>query len=898
MTIGELWRRAAYIVSGSRASDDLREEMQLHIDLRAEANRRAGVSDAQAEIDARRRFGNQSAVRATARDAWGFAGTEQAMRDLRHAFRRLRQRPGFSFAVIGVLALGIGATTAMFSAVDAAMLRPLPFPNAGELVALNDVEVPVDFGPGSPNVKTQADHTILISDVEALHDVFSHIAAYATGGLNVADPDHPQRIKGAMVSSDFFATMGVAPTVGRAFAGLEVAPNGPNVVILSYGLWQRLYAGHDPLGAAVQLGTGLYTVIGVMPRGFTFPDESDVWLPMPVPIVSERLSLFPNVFGSPVIARVAPGVDPRLASVRLLALWDRMAAAEPAIDGKARPGAQRAEEMHRTGAFTPLQRDLVGTQRTALLVLLGATGLLLLIACANVTNLLLAHAAARRHEIAVRAVLGASRLRVIQQLLTESVVLASIGAALGVALAPALLGAARVLIPAQLAGIAPAQIDVRVLAFATLLAGITGVGFGLWPAIGITGESPAETIKTGGRTATSRSATVGRRILAGAELALTVILLVGSGLMLRSFQRVMSLDTGMETHRVGTLEMVMPHSAGDRAHRLQKIDDIVTRISAMPGVSAVGAVNELPMRVANRIAVYITARGTPNPNPKRGGSAVRSLLASPGYFDAMGIPLKRGRLFTASDDSLAPRVAIINEKMAKEFWGDADPVGRTFTAMDTTPLTVIGIVADVRESLRGSRMETFAQMYTPITERTPESIAIVARGPLGAAQLLARMSEAVRAVDRSQAIYNVKMMDEIVSNSLAPRRANTLLVSIFAIIALVLSAIGVYAVVSHGVAQRTRELGIRTALGATGRDLLSLVARDMAWVTATGLAVGICGAWALAHVLESLLYSVTAHDTATFVVVPIVLAFAAAVATLVPARRATRVNPADVMRAD
>jgi predicted permease len=618
---------------------------------------------------------------------------------------------------------------------------------------------------------------------------------------------------------------------------------------------------------------------------------------MSVPISPATLAGL-NVFGAPVIARIASGVDPRVASQRVLALWDRMAAAEPAIDGKALPGGQRALELHKIGAFTPLQRDLVGNQRTALLILLGATGLLLVIACANVTNLLLAHAAARRHEIAVRAVLGASRLRIIRQLLIESVVLASVGAVLGIALAPALLGTARVLMPADLAGIAPAQIDARVLLFATLLTLVTGIGFGLWPALGITRDSPGETIKTGGRAATSRGATVGRRVLAGAELALTVILLVGSGLMLRSFQRVMSLDTGMETRRVGTLEMVLPRSAGGRAHRLQKIDEIVARIVATPGIAAAGVVNELPMRVANRISVFIKAAGTPNPNQQRGGNAVRILQASSGYFDALGIRLKRGRLFTAADDSLAPRVAVINEKMATEFWGAVDPVGRTFTVSDTIPVTVIGIVSDVRESLRGSRMETFGQMYSPISERTPESVAIVARGLLSGPQLLARMTEAVRAVDRSQAIFNVKMMDEIVNNSVAPRRANTLLVSIFAMIALVLSAIGVYAVVSHGVAQRTRELGIRTALGATGRDLLSLVARDMAWVTATGVLAGVGGAWALAHLLESLLYGVTAHDTATFVVVPIVLASAAAVATLVPARRATLINPAAVMRED
>ncbi len=903
MTLGELWRRMLHLVRGSRASDELREEMQLHVEMRAEANRRAGMDGADAEFAARRQFGNQVALRADSRESWGFAWPEETLRDLRYALRRLVQRPGFALAVIGVMALGIGATTAMFSAVDAAMLRPLPFPNAGELVDLKKIDVPFDPGTvlptgGSSSASLRYDvHGVMFADVAEMRDVFSHIAAYAAGGLNLADPEHPLRLKAGVVTVDFFRTLGVAPETGRTFAASEGVPNGPNVVVLSYGLWQRLYAGRDALNSTVQLSSAAYTVIGVMPRGFSFPGESDLWIPMSVPITFSTFSAFSGFLAPSVIARVAPGVKVGVASDRLLARWKQAAAAETPIDGKFRPAGDKAKEFRESGALTSLQRGLVGSQRTALLMLLCATVLLLLIACANVTNLLLSHAAARRHEIALRAVLGASRGRIVQQLLTESVVLACTGAALGVALAPALLGVVRVLMPAELAGVAPAHLDLRVLAFATVLALATGIAFGLWPALGITREAPAETIKSGSRSATSRRGALGRRALAGTELALTLILLVGAGLMLRSFQRVMELNTGMDTDRVGTLEMVFPKSAGDRSRRLQVIDDILARLLTMPGISAVGVVNDLPMSVGGRVAVGITVEGAPKPKGD-GTTFVRWLMANSGYFEALGIPLKHGRLFTAADDSLAPKVVVINETMARSYWAGADPVGRTFTAMGPTPITVIGVVADVRESLRGAPMKVFPQMYAPVAAQTPDHLAIVARGSLPPKILLARMTEAVRAVDRSQAVFELKMMDEVVGNSVAPRRANTLLVSIFATLALILSAIGVYAVVSHGVAQRTRELGIRTALGANGRDLLSLVARDMVWVTVTGLGVGLAGAWAIARVLESLLYGVTVHDTLTFVTVPLVLVVSAAFATLVPARRAMFVNPADVMRAD
>jgi predicted permease len=890
MTIGELWRRLVHLVRGDSAADELRDEMQLHVELRANANRRKGMGDADALPAARRGFGNEGAMRETSRDQWGFLWAEHAAADVRYAARRLVQRPGFAAAVIGVLALGIGATTAMFSAVDAAMLRPLPFADPSRLVALHNIEVPFDPGPGQPHGGVRA---VDVVDIQEMRDVFSHSAAYAVGGLNLADAEHPLRVKAGVVSVDFFATLEAVPIVGRAFLEPDGVPNGPNIAILSYGLWQREYGGDAMLGKSITLNNQPFEVVGVMPRGFGFPSGSDLWIPMSIPNTLATDLAFRGFLSTSIVARLAPDVSAEVASARLLALWDRRAAQEAPAPGQPKYLGQIVQRLRATGTLAPLQRELTGDRRTALAVLLGATLLLLLVSCANVTNLLLSQAAVRRHEIAVRAVLGASRGRIVRQLLAESTLLASTGTLIGVALAPAMLGTMRAMMPAQLSGLAPVTVDLRVLSFAAALALVTSIGFGLWPALGSTRDAPAETIKGGGRTATGRGAGSARRALVGVELALTMVLLVGSLLMLKSFERLMSQDRGMQTERVGTLEMVFGSSAGDRAVRLHRIDAILSHISSIAGVAAAGAINDLPLGGAGGISVQIRPDvGQPAGTDFAGG---RYLMASGGYFTTMGIPVKRGRTFTAADDSLAPPVAVISESMARKFWPGVDPVGHSFT-VGPDPVTIVGVVADVREGRLES--DPMPQMYFPIAEHTPANVAIVVRSALPPAALLARMRESVRAVDPTQAIYNVRTMDEVVGSSVAPRRTNTILISAFAVLALLLSAIGIYAVVSYSVSQRIREFGIRAALGATGGELVRLVTGEMAWVTAIGLAAGIAGAWALSRVLTSMIYGVSVHDPWTFTVAPLVLVVPVVVAAFVPARRAARVNPVEVMRAD
>ncbi|MES2305143.1 MAG: ABC transporter permease [Gemmatimonadota bacterium] len=875
-----------------RTADELAEEMRFHQELRAEQLRRDGVPPDEALAAAHRQFGHNITLQEASRAMWGFGSIDEIRQDLRYASRRLRQRPGFALSVVGVLALGIGATTAMFSAVDAAMLRPLPFHQPARLAVLPNVQI----GSDMRDVRFPADkHLVYIDDVRAMRDLFSDVAAFASGGLNLSDPERPVRVKVGVVTANLFSTLGVTPVRGRAFNPAEGAPDGQSAVMLSWRIWQQQYGAARMEGKTIQLNGKPYTVVGVMPEGFSFPSESDLWIPLTVPTTSSTYEPFRGYLPSAIIARVMPAIAMQDASARLTTRWEQ-AAFGASTSGRRSIAEDVVKEVKSTGAVLPLQRELVGDRRNALLMLLGATGLLLLIACANVTNLLLSQSAARGREMAVREVLGASRGRVVRQLLTESVLLALGGALLGIGVAPLALELIGSITPTQLAGLAPARLDLRVLAFATILGLTTGIAFGIWPAFGSTRRAPGEIIKAGSRNATAAAAGRLRRVLVGAEIALTLILLVGAGLMLRSFGAVMQINTGMHAEQVATVQLSFARSEGGRADRLGRIEQMLQNLGATPGVSHAAVVNDLPLRDNGGISLSVVIDGVV---PAKGKEMLfaRWLQVSNGYFATLGIPMLRGRDFTALDDSLAPRVAIINNAMASEFWRGVDPIGRTFHMPgDSVPVTVVGIVADVRES--GLEDSPRPQMYRPVTETTPSNLALIARGSLEPAQLLAQLTAAVRAVDPAQATYDLRMMDEVVGRSKATRRTGTLLITAFAGLALILAALGVYAVVSYGVSQRMRELGIRAALGATGYDLLGLLMREMAWVTAIGIAAGLAGAWLLTRVIASQLYGVEVHDPATFAVVPLVLALASAAATLVPARRTFRVNPAEIIRSD
>ncbi|MEP6834413.1 MAG: ABC transporter permease [Gemmatimonas sp.] len=850
--------------------------MRLHVDLRAE---RVGMAAA------RRQFGNMTNHQQRSRDMWGFGSVEDLGNDTRFAIRRLKQRPAFAIAVIGILAIGIGATTAMFSAVDAAFLRPLPFRSPNELVVVPEIEMP------SAGTSRQAELNVM--DVRGFTDLFSQVAVYGSGAVNLSDETNPLRLNASSVTPDFFPLLGVGAVRGRLFSADELKSGSANVAVISFALWQRQYGGRDISTLTIALNNLPHRVIGVMPEGFSFPSQSDLWVPLTIPAIPGTVRVFRNITNYITLARVRRGVSSSTASAQMLARWKQHAnnVAMYSDDGS----QDLLNVLKASGGVAPLRNALTGDRRTALFVLLGATGLLLLVACGNVSNLLLAQAASRQREIAMRRVLGASRGRVVRQLLVESGVLAIGGAIGGVTLA---LGASQLInaiMPTNLQAVAPAAIDLRVLSFAVGLALATGMLFGLWPAIGSTRGDATGAIKSGeGRGATGLRAGRLRRVLVGGELALTSMLLVGALLMIRSFDHLMSQDIGLHSAQVGTLELALPMVNLSAADRLRRVDEMVTRLSNMPGIQSAGIVNDLPLSGVNGMLIGIRVDGV---TPNRDTPPMRYLQASGGYFESMRIRLLDGRMFNAADDSLAPKVAIVSETVAKRFWPNQSAVGRTFHGPGASgEFTVIGVVSDLREK----RLEDApsAQLYMSIQYRLPSTLALVARSELEPAVLLRRMNEVVRSVDPGQAVFNLRMMDDVVGTAVAPRRTSTQLISLFAVLAVLLASIGVYAVVSYGVASRARELGIRSALGATGSSLLAMISREMVWTSVIGIGVGLGAAWAFAQTLQGMLYGVNVHDPLSFLLVPLTLIVPTVFATVIPASRALRVNPTEVMRAD
>ena len=529
MNAGELFRRLKHAVQRDRMTRELEEEMRVHREMRAA---HLGPEAAQ------RRFGNTTTMVQQSRDAWGFTRFEDFAYDVRFAVRRIWKQRGVSLTIIGVMGIGIGATTAMFSAVDAAVLRPLPFAKPEQLVVL-PFQVP---GEGVERLPSKIDY----ASITKMTDLFSHVAAYGAGGLNMSDNDRPLRLKVGVVTADFFATVGVRPATGRTFMPSEGVPDAPNVAMLSDGTWKRVFGSRSLSGLRITLNQKVYDVVGVMPPGFTFPEESDVWIPMSVPHTAATFEAFRDYVRQTTIARVADNVTVRDAAMQLLARIENSPGQRFPRHPEDNAGwiARRRAEG---GIGTPLQKSLVSDRATALYMLMGATAMLLLVACANVTNLLLAQAAVRRREIAIRKVLGATRARIIRQLLTESVLLSLCGALVGIAIAVGAFQALQALMPPSLAGLSGVQIDPRMLSFSTVLAVLAGIVFGLWPAVGSARSSAAQAIKSGdGHGTTAAWSGTLRRVLVGAELALTVVLLIGAGIMLRSFEQIVKRDAGIE----------------------------------------------------------------------------------------------------------------------------------------------------------------------------------------------------------------------------------------------------------------------------------------------------------------------------------------------------------------
>ncbi|MGH7524990.1 MAG: ADOP family duplicated permease, partial [Gemmatimonadales bacterium] len=747
-----------------------------------------------------------------------------------------------------------------------------------------------------PNVRTvnragprPADRVLDLIDIVEMRTTFASAAAYAVGGLNLADPDRPRRLRVGVVSSNFFTTMAADPIRGRGLVATDGVPGAPPVAILSYGLWQEHFGGASVIGTRIGLSGTSYQIIGIMPRGFSFPERSELWIPLSVPIAAATWEAFGMGLSARVVARLADGVTLPAAQQRLLLRWHQALASAS--------GTQRAnlqsylDDMRTRGVLVPLQRELTAGRERALLILFGATGLLLVIACANVINLLISQAIQRRREVAMREVLGATRSRLVRQLLTESISLSMIGGLTGLALARPALQLITTLLPPSLTAVAPPTLDVRVLLFALATATVTGMLAGLWPALRSSRADPGAVIKHGSHGSGGDAVDLHFALVA-CEVAFTTMLLIGTGLMLRSLQRVLGLDRGIDIEHLATARIAFPRSTGNSI-RLERMNAMATWLASQRGIVAAGFVNDLPIS-GDGLLMDFTPGQTAVPR-KADDPGAHWLMASPGYFAAAGITLRRGRLFRGTDDSLSPPVAIISESIAERYWPGSDAVGKTIQMGEDPVATIVGVVADVRERLTG---DPLPQLYFPLAATPQRQVSLLVRGSLPRSALLGRLTAAVRYADPSQATYDVRMMDEVLSDATTPWRDNAVLTAAFAALALLMATFGVYAVVAHAIGRRKGEFGIRSALGAASGDLLWLSMRRMLSVTALGLLVGLGGAWAASRAAASLMYGIGVHDAVTFAAAPLLVAIPVVIATLAPARRATHVNPAEVMRAE
>ena len=790
-------------------------------------------------------------------------------RDIRYAVRSLRRSPGFTAIAVLTLALGIGANSTIFSVVNGVLLQPLPYANPDQLVMVWGHHTTI-----GREVASQPDFL----DWRAGNSVFSQMAAGANTTFDLTDVGEPERVSAALATANFFQTLGATPVLGRTFAPQEERGAGNRVVILSYGFWQRRF-GSSPgiVGQTITLSGLPYTVIGVAPPGFRFERDVDVWAPLNLDTKRGRRGDFLTVIG-----RLKPGVT-----------LDRAQAQMTTI---ARQLEQQYPETNTNWGIelVPLKDQLVGGVRPALLIFMGAVGLVLLIACANVANLMLTRATAREREMAIRATLGAQQSRLVRQMLTESVLVSLAGGALGLLLAVWGVGALRSTQSSVIPRVSEIGIDGWVLAFTLLLALATGVLFGLVPALRIARGELNGALREGARGA---SGGMGVRQLRGvlvlAEVALALVLLVGAGLLIRSFDRLQRVDPGFNPDHVLSAEIVLPRARYGEAPRQRAFyRQLLDGMQGTPGVTSAALVSDVPLSGGASYLSFSVA-GRPDPGPGTVQDA-EVFVASPDYFRTLGIPLLQGRLFTTQDDAGKSNVVVINHAMAQRYWPGGNPIGAHVTLDDPRDSsaswsTVVGVIGDVHHNRLNQ--EPYPQMYAPVAQVPQRAMMLVVRTAGDPTGLVGAVRRAVTSLDASLPISNIMTMEERVSHSVAQPRVNLTLLALFAGVALALAAVGIYGVVSYTVVQRTRELGIRMALGARPGDVLRLVIRQAMAPALAGVALGLVGAWGGTRLMASLLFGVSASDPMVFGAVALFLSGVALLASYIPARRATRVDP-------
>jgi len=854
---------------------DFSAEMQAHLQLHIEDNLRAGMSAEEARRQARIKLGGVEQTKELYRDRLGLPVLETLFHDLRFAFRLVRKNPGFTSIAVLTLALGMGATTTIFSVVNSVLLRPLPYQNHDRLLRVQETH-PGAVGSGVTFA------TFL--DLEREAHTIENASAFREWIFNVTGGAEPQQVPGALISGNFFNALGSQPLLGRTIQPEDDQPGGNNrVVVFSYALWNSRF-GADPkiLGQTLNVNAEPFTVIGVMPAGFDYPQHAELWCPL-VPgsgLHSNRRAHLLTVLVDQKSVESLGGVQGELA-----AFAETVEKRNPGVD-----------DPSLTLSAVPLQKSLVAPVRPALIILLLSVGLLLLIACANVANLLLARAAARRKEIAVRLALGASRARLAMLLLTESIFVSLLAGAVGLLIAEAGLTFIRTQNNQDLPRFTEITLDWRVFAFALTVSILSGLFFGLAPALAGAKINLNSPLKEGNWEPSGANLRLSNSTLTVLQFCLATILLAGAGLLGSSLLRVLRENPGFNPDRLLTLQVFLSpvkYPEGDSNSAIV-LHEMLERVRAVPGVRSAGVVNALPITGGPSTEFVIEGR----PAPRLGdepGADIR--VADPEYFSAMSIPLLAGRSFTDHDTAGSARVVLINETLARTFWPNANPLGQRITMKDWgPPLTgeIVGVVGDVKGS--GLDATVGPMLYWPYTQFGQIFNTMVVRTDGDPLRFTAAVKDRIWSVDKDQPVSRVQTMDQILSDSVARRRLYVVLLGVFAWVALLLAAAGIYGVVSYSVAQRTREIGIRVALGAERVDVLWLIVAQAAKLALTGELLGILLALGITRLMASLLFGTSAADPFTFACVAILLSGVALVACYIPARRAMRVDPMVALR--
>ena len=882
--IRRFFARFANLFTRRRADRELDAEIGAHLALLQEEFERRGLSPEQARREARLKLGGIEQARESHREARTFHWLEILAQDTRFALRMMCKNPGFTTVTILTLALGIGANTAIFSIVNGVLLRPLPYPQPNHLVTVWGRFAGIG-APGDRNYISAPE----FADIQQLNHSLSYVAAMTGSAFNVAVGDRPFRASGALVSPGLFPMLGVRPLLGRLFTPDEAQPGRDQEVLLGYGLWMSRF-GADPniVGKTLQLNGHSKIVVGVLPRGYDYPLQTEMWQPL----AFTPDDMAPNNRGSHgllVLARIKQGVTLAQARSDMEAAAGKMIAQNPAYHYK---------EVNFTLLLVPLLDQMVGDSRSALWILCGAVGFVLLIACVNIAGLLLGRGSAREREMAIRTALGAGPGRIVRQLLTESLLLAGIGGVAGLILAPLALHEIASIGNVALPRMADVKIDAWVLLFTIAITVLTGILFGFFPAWHSARGVPFEDLKEGGRTAgEGRSSGRIRQVLVICETALSVVLLVGAGLLMHSFLRVLGVDPGFHADRVLTMRIGLPANIYSKPQQVSAFyAEVLRRIDRLPGVEAAGAASALPLSGMGGSGT--TTIDTQAVSMERRSPEADWRPVTPGYFEAIGMTLLRGRAFTQEDSENSAPVAIIDDTLVRTFFPNEDPIGKRLHLGGRNSQnpwrTIVGVVSHVnyRELEAPSRV----QVYWPLAQQPRNVMSLAIRTSVNPLSLSGAVQNEILAIDPNEPVDQIRTMEQLRSDWLSQRFLALLLVGLFAAIAAILAAMGIYGVMSYAVARRTHEMGIRIALGAEPGDIVRMVLSQGTALTGIGLCAGIVAAFGLTRLMSSLLYGVAATDPLAYVGGAALLGLVALSACYIPARRAMRVDPMVALR--